>query len=80
MRSTFENRLEIYHFKILHRNLLYADYQIDLREAKLRSVIRSLNMMNKNEKSFDSDDFLLYFVSSEYHVITENLLYYPVPV
>ena len=57
MRSSSENRLEIYHFKILHRSLLYIDYQIDLKEAKLRSVIRSLNMMNKNEKSFDSDDF-----------------------
>ena len=64
MRSTFENRLEIYHFKILHRNLPFTDYLIDLREAKLRSVIRSLNMTNKNEKSFYSEDFLLFFVSS----------------
>ena len=67
MHSTFENRLEIYFFKILHRHLLHSDYLIDLREAKL---IRSLNMMNKNEKSFDSDEFLLYFVSSDHHVIT----------
>ena len=66
MRSTFQNRLEIYHIKILHRNLLYTDYQIDLREAN----DEVLYVMNKNQKSFDSDYFLLYIVSSEYHVIT----------